>query len=256
MTRTRWPAYNELAWVETIVAPPGEYAEETEYCCGLIRAHSRIPVKTLLHLGCGAGGNDHTFKKHFSVTGVDISRGMLEIARKRNPEVAYVRGDMRTVRLKERFDAVAVPDSIGYMTTLRDLRQAVWNARRHLKPGGVLLIVALVKEDFRENNFVYTGAGAGARVTIFENNHAPNPRRAAYEATIVCLVRRKDGLRVFTEVHAQGLFPLASWLSLLRGAGFEVKQSSREHAYDRFLRDGGKYVQRVFACRRPRETIP
>jgi hypothetical protein len=68
MAETKWPAYNELASIETIVAPSEEYTEETEHYCKLIKAHSRISAKTLLHLGCGAGGNDHPFKKHFKVT--------------------------------------------------------------------------------------------------------------------------------------------------------------------------------------------
>jgi len=40
-----------------------------------------------------------------------------------------------------------------------------------LKPGGVLLIVANIKEEFRENNFVYTGSKGDVEVTIFENNY-------------------------------------------------------------------------------------
>lgn len=251
MAPKKWLAYENLAWIETIVAPPEEYGEDTERYCGLIKNHSRIEVKTLLHLGCGAGGNDHTFKKHFRVTGVDISRGMLAIARKRNPEAAYVRGDMRSVRLRERFDAIAIPDSIGYMTTLRDLRRAVGTANRHLKPGGVLLIVALVKEDFRENNFVYSGNRGDVKVTIFENNDAAGRNRPGYEAAIVYLVRRRGRLEVFTERHAQGLFPLAAWISLLRGAGLAVKPSKPERAYDRFIRGDGQYLLRTFVCRKP-----
>ncbi|MBM3297169.1 MAG: class I SAM-dependent methyltransferase [Candidatus Aminicenantes bacterium] len=251
MTRTRWSAYNELAWVETIVAPPGEYAEETEHCCGLIEAQARIPVKTLLHLGCGAGGNDFTFKKRFKVTGVDVSPGMLAIARKRNPDVVYIEGDMRTVRLRDRFDAVAIPDSIGYMTARGDLRRAVETSRRHLKPGGVLLIVALVREDFRENNFVYTGSGKGVRVTIFENNGSAGPGKTTYDAVIVYLVRRGAKVEARTERHVQGLFPLAAWLATLRAAGFDVRRTKIGHAYDRFLQGDGKYVQRVFVCRMP-----
>lgn len=46
----------------------------------------------MLHLGCGAGGHDFHFNQHFAVTGVDLSDGMLELAKKRNPEVFCVSG--------------------------------------------------------------------------------------------------------------------------------------------------------------------
>jgi len=134
-----WLAYSDLAWVEPIIAPPEEYLEETEQYCKVIKEHSKIGVKTLLHLGCGAGGNDYTFKRHYKVTGVDISKNMLEIARRLNPELVYYHGDMRTIELDECFDAVVVPDSIDYMKTENELHSAMMTARKHLKPGGLLL---------------------------------------------------------------------------------------------------------------------
>jgi len=43
------------------------------------------------------------------------------------------------------------------MVTLPELVSVINAACRHLKPGGVLLIAAKVREEFRENNFCYTG---------------------------------------------------------------------------------------------------
>ena len=75
--------------------------------------NSKIEVETLLHLGCGGGHNDYTFKKHFKVTGVDISENMLKLARKLNSEVTYYYGDMRDIKLTGCFDAVTILDSIN-----------------------------------------------------------------------------------------------------------------------------------------------
>jgi SAM-dependent methyltransferase len=109
---TNWRAYRELAWTESIIAQPDQYVEGIEAYIKAINEQLKMEVKTLLHLGCGAGGNDYTFKKYFQVTGVDISEDMLEVAGSNNPEVVYHCGDMRTIRLGESFDAVAIPDSI------------------------------------------------------------------------------------------------------------------------------------------------
>lgn len=197
MKQPTWLAYNDLAWTESIITSPTEYAQDTEYFVKIINDNSRIEVKTLLHLGCGAGGNDYTFKKHFKVTGVDISEGMLALARRLNPEVRYISGDMRNIQLNETFDAVAIPDSVGYMTTTQDIRQAIMTASKHLKPGGILLIVALVSEDFRNNNFVYTGSRGDIEVTIFENNYFCDSQPTLYEATFAYLIRRKGSLEAF-----------------------------------------------------------
>lgn len=251
MTKTTWLAYNDLAWTDSLITSPEECKEETEYFVRAIRDHSRIEVQTLLHLGCGAGMNDYTFKRHFKVTGVDMSAGMLEIARTLNPEVTYLCHDMRTVTLEQRFDAVAIPDSIGYMITERNLRNTITTAREHLKPGGILLIVALVREDFQKNNFVYTGSREEVEVTIFENNYVLDSHQTTYEATLVYLIRRKGELEIFTDRHTLGLFPLEIWFSLLADAGFEVKQITMDHAYDRFISNDGEYPLRVFICTQP-----
>jgi len=248
MKTTKWCAYSNLAWTESIVTPPEEYGEETELFNKVIKENSKIEARTLFHLGCGAGGNDYTFKKHFKVTGVDISEDMLEIARKLNPEVTYLYGDMRTIRLKECFDAVAIPDSIGYMTTVEDLRSAILTAYKHLKPGGVLLIVANIRAEFKENNFVYTGSKGDVEITVFENNYIPDTTGTTYEGTFIYLIRRKGKLEIHTDYHIIGLFKLETWLDLLKEVRFEVKQMTVEHLYDRFIFGEGKYPITMFVC--------
>lgn len=250
MERSRWAAYGDLAWTDTVVSSPEEARQETEYFCELIRSNSRIEVKTLLHLGCGAGMNDFTFKREFDVTGVDVSEGMLEIARKLNPEVRYIRGDMRDLSLEETFDAVAIPDSIGYMTKERDLQKAISTAKDHLKPGGVLLIVALVSEDFMGNNFAYAGSEGDLQVTIFENNQRCWSNPAMYEAVLVYLIRRKGEMVVISDRHEQGLFPSTAWFSLLGDLGLEVRESVMKDSYDDFILGDGRYHLRLFICRR------
>ena len=64
------------------------------------------------------------------------------------------------------FDAVAIPDCIDYMATEEDLQCAIQTAAVHLKPGGVLLVVAKPEETFRNNNFAYFGEKDGVHVEI------------------------------------------------------------------------------------------
>jgi SAM-dependent methyltransferase len=248
MKKTKWRAYNDLAWTEPIIAPPEDYAEDTNHYSTVIKEHSKNEAKTLLHLGCGAGGNDYTFKKHFKVTGVDISKNMLEMAAKLNPEARYIQGDMRAIKLKKCFDAVVIPDSIGHMTTLKDLQKAILTAYNHLRPGGVLLIIALVREEFRENNFFYTGSKGGIEITLFENNHISDPAGTTYESTVIYLIRHKGKLEIHSDTETLGLFKLSVWLGVLKEIGFEVKQMELKHSYDRYLAGKGEYYLRMFIC--------
>ena len=179
---------------------------------------------------------------------MDISESMLEIARNYNPEVTYLYGDMRKIKLEKCFDAVVIPDSIGYMTTVKDLRSATITAHHHLKPGGVLLIVANIAEQFTQNNFVYNGSKGDIEITIFENNYIPDPAGTTYEAKIIYLIRHNGKLEIHTECHIIGLFKLDTWLDLLKEAGYEVKQAKIEHSYDCFILGEGKYPLLMFIC--------
>jgi len=255
VNNSNWISYNELAWVDPILAPPEDCVEETEYLCRLIREQSRIEPKTLLHLGSGAGINDYTFKKYFQVTGVDISDGMLEVARQINPEVQYHKGDMRTANLGETFDAVTCTEAIGYMLTLEDTRQAVSTAYKHLKPGGVFLFTALVKEDFRENNFVYTGTKGNIEITVFENNYRSDPESSVYEATMIYLIRRRGELEVYTDSHLGSLFSLEDWTGLLKEFNFELREDVMTDNYKPYLMSEGSYPIQVFACTRPGPAV-
>ncbi len=67
---------------------------------------------------------------------------MIKIAKELNPNVDYQFGDMRTIRMRENFDAVTILDSISYMRTAEDLKRAFNTAYYHLKPGGVFLTMA------------------------------------------------------------------------------------------------------------------
>jgi SAM-dependent methyltransferase len=251
MGKTNYLSYSDLAWTEPILAPPENYVEENRFFCEILNEYSQMEIKSLLHLACGAGCQDYTFKQYFSVTGLDISPQMLALAKSINPEVSYIEGDMRTARLNRQFDAVVIPDSIDYMQTENDLRLTIATAYEHLRTGGVLLIVANTKEEFQENNFIYTAKKDQLTITVFENNFIPDPQLDRYEATIVYLIRKNGKQKVVSETHQLGLFALDLWMNLLTETGFSgIKRSKLEQLYDRYMPETGRYHLTTFLCRK------
>ena len=110
MKNSKWIAYNKLAWTDMIIDSPGSCDDEVQYYIQLLKKHTNKSSGTLLHFGCGAGMHDYSFKKYFQITGVDLSKGMLELAKKLNPEIRYIHGDLRTIHLSQKFDVVIIPD--------------------------------------------------------------------------------------------------------------------------------------------------
>lgn len=245
-----WISYNDLAWTEDWLANPSDYEEEVLIYVDLIkRAATELP-HTLLHLGSGAGGHDWIFKRHFTVTGVDISPGMLNKARIAHPDIEYLEGDMRTLRLNRQFDAVVIPDSIDYMASLDDLRQAIQTAVAHLKTGGVLIVVAKTEETFQNNNFAYTGEKDGVHVTLFENNYINPLVSNTYEATFVYLIRQQGELTIHTDRQVLGLFSQATWEKLFNDAELTMQKTRLNGIYDQYLLGDGEYPLTIFVGRK------
>ena len=232
--------YGDLAWTWPIISPPEDYIEESEWFANIIKNYSKIPVKMLLHLGCGGGHNDHTLKKYFEITSVDVSEEMLKLARNLNPDVTYLHGDMRTIRLEKYFDAVIIFDSINYMTTIEDLRAAFSTAFLHLKPGGIFLTYAEeTKEEFEQNKTVMSKKKKDdIEIILVDNSYDPNQSDTSFESTFVYLIRQGKKLKVEVDRHVLGLFSLNDWIKLLEEFKFEVKHmkfrfsNMKEDEYD------------------------
>ena len=122
-----------------------DYKAEADYVLSLIRQSGTQP-RTLLELGCGTGLHAAVLAKAgLTVTGVDMSATMLNRAIERlatlpaalQSRLAFSQGDIRTVRLKQRYDAVvSLFHVISYQTSNDDLLNAFKTAREHLAPGG------------------------------------------------------------------------------------------------------------------------
>ncbi len=236
--------YNDLAWIWPIWGSVEEYRPESEDAVKMIKEFGKLEAKTLLDITCGGGKNDFTFQKYFRVTGLDLSEGMLENARKLNPECEYVQADMRNFDLGRQFDAVYVNDGIAYITTEEDLQKTFACAARHLRPGGVMITIAeKLKGSFKQNETkVFESTSEEPQITYIENNYDPDPRDTTFETTFVYLIREKGKLRIEQDFHTLGVFPIETWRATLAAAGFEVNE--RDEVYE-----GESY--RTFICVKP-----
>ena len=105
-------------------------------------AASRGPA--VLELGCGTGRVASPLAAAgLEVVGVDASPAMLAVARERAGDAPFatVEGDMRTLDLGRRFDAVLIPlGGLQHMETAEEVAAALATVARHLAPGGMAVV--------------------------------------------------------------------------------------------------------------------
>jgi len=217
--------YGDLAdWFHLLTAPE-DYAQEADLYRRLLTEAADEPPRTVLELGSGGGNNASHLKAHFELTLVDRSPAMLELSRSLNPTLRHVQGDMREVRLEETFDAVFVHDAIAYITTEQDLAATMATARAHLGPGGVALFVPdYVSERFEPHTGSGGHDGPGRALRYLEWAWDPDPGDTTHVSDFAYLLRDEAGdVWCVHDRHVCGLFPRATWLTLLERAGFTAR---------------------------------
>jgi ubiquinone/menaquinone biosynthesis C-methylase UbiE len=183
-------------------------------------------ARTLLDVGCGTGRHLGLLRERYEVEGLDINATMLELARARCPGVPFHEADMADFSLDGRFDAITCMFSaIGYVRTEERMRGAIGSMRRHLNPGGVLVI-----EPWFTPDAYWTG-------TITSNYAEQDDLKIAWMYTseregdlsvldMHYVVGRPSGIETLHERQELGLFTESQQLEALRDVGLEARHES------------------------------
>jgi ubiquinone/menaquinone biosynthesis C-methylase UbiE len=147
--------FRELAEYYDALNASKDYRGESERVEALARRFGHSGRTTWLDVACGTGRHLEFLRRRHPTVGVDISPEMLRIARRRLPGVRLTLGDMRTFRLKMRFDVVScLFSAVGHLPTKEDVRRTLANFARHLNPGGVAIVEPWIERSLFRPGFV------------------------------------------------------------------------------------------------------
>lgn len=94
----------------------------------------------VLELGCGTGINLLPLKENFSVTGIDLSARMLQIASRKISGAEFHLMDIRDFKLNKKFDLIfCLYDTINHLTIFSDWKKVFKNVYGHLNKNGVFI---------------------------------------------------------------------------------------------------------------------
>jgi len=214
--------YNDLVWLWPFLSPPEDYAGEAKHWRETLRGKLGPGKHHILELGVGGGHNLSHLTIDFKATAVDISEGMLAHSKKLNPDVEHIVGDMRTVRLNRKFDAVIIHDAISYMLTEDDLLKTFQTAAAHLDKGGIFITSPdFTAETFTDPMVHYSiRKGGEINLTHIDYTFDRDPDDTEIETVMTYYIREKGDLRIEQDLHITGLFPMETWRRLFEKACF------------------------------------
>ena len=123
-----------------------DYEEECDFIEEAFKKYSGIKVKSILELGSGTGGHAIPLaKRKYGMTGIDVSEGMLKIAKQKtaklNLKIDLQLCDIRDFEFGRKFDAVICMFAVfNYITETGDIIKTLRNVKKHLNKGGLFII--------------------------------------------------------------------------------------------------------------------
>jgi SAM-dependent methyltransferase len=129
--------YNQFARFYDLVM--GDRSQAANFTRSLI-ARYQPNAKTVLEIACGTGSILGFLADTYEVTGLDRSRNMLALARKKLPHIRFYRQSMTNFRIANQFDAiVCVFDSINHLLDFGEWKRVFRRVALHLNHGGLFV---------------------------------------------------------------------------------------------------------------------
>jgi SAM-dependent methyltransferase len=120
------------------------YRQECDLIEQVFERFGNGKIQALVDFGCGTGSHSIPLaQRGYQVTGVDVSADMLNVARLKSKDVGahvtWLEGDVRNVEAGGPFDAGLFMFAVlCYQPSNEDIMATLHNARRHIRPGGLL----------------------------------------------------------------------------------------------------------------------
>jgi SAM-dependent methyltransferase len=179
----------------------------------------------ILDVPCGYGRHAAELaRRGFRVVGVDLSRSMIEEARRRfakRARLSFRRRDMRRIAFRVEFDAVVnLYTSFGYFTPAQN-EAALRRMARALRPGGHLLI------DHRDPSYDATLPGrlwyrSGAKRFVLEERRFDRRTKITRSTQLTITAGRR---RVVQKTLRLQEYSLPQWRRLLRRVGLRLRRA-------------------------------
>jgi len=133
--------YSKLAKYYDKIYHYVDYKKQVDFFVRIIKKYNKSKNNKILDVACGTGVHVDLLKKQgFDIVGVDISNEMLKEAKKKNSDVQLLLGDMKNLKVNEKFGTIIIFfNSILYNKNKEELKKTTQNFYDHLDTGGILI---------------------------------------------------------------------------------------------------------------------
>lgn len=226
------------------------YKKEVVFLEKIFRKHSGI--KTILDVGCGTGVHlkELSMAGHLGV-GLDLNPRLIAYAKKKNPQLEFVVGDMKKIPLRRKFDAILCLCTVfSYNQTNEEVTQTLGSFFDRLRPGGLLVldninILSFIDNlKFQKNVYIDSpykkfGLTCKVRHKILAKKQMLEEERVILQQGRI-LQKDKTTFRLFFPQELNHLLSSHGFCEIQHFDGYNIKKQSSLHGF-RYVTIAKKY---------------
>lgn len=226
--------YNDLAEYYDLFYDDNDYKRQALEIKELIDKYKKSEGNELLDVGCGTGMHLKFLENDFECTGLDINKPVLDIAKRETESSKFVKGDMKSFQINQKFDVITcLFSSIGYTKTIENLRETIENFSKHLKQGGIVIIEPWLTEEKFDDNYLNLEKYETDELKIVRLSHSKKVNNLSKIEMQYLIAEKNDGINHITETHKLGLFSKDDFKELM-----EQNNLRHKHIQDTVLKRG------------------
>jgi SAM-dependent methyltransferase len=211
-----WAEYYDLCYSEK------DYRKEVDFLLSLVKSNGL--GKSVLDVGCGTGSHAKIlYNKGFEVWGLDSSKELLDIAKRKNPKVKFILGNMRNFNLNKKFDIIlCLFNTIHYNQNYAQIQKTLQNFKLYLKNRGVIIFEMGFNQERWEDGHIHLGHWSNKKVNLvrFSNTR----KRGNYGFLDMAYILQKENkIYLKKEKHKMRIFETLKIENMLKDMGFVVK---------------------------------
>ncbi|UCE10921.1 MAG: class I SAM-dependent methyltransferase [Candidatus Thorarchaeota archaeon] len=196
-----------------------DYKSESEKLHEVIQQFKKSNGNRLLDVACGTGGHLIFLRENYEVTGLDASKEMLAVARKKLEDIPLLHASMVDMELTSEFDVITcLFGSIGYLATLGELTRAIRSFAKHLTSGGVLILEPIFTKETVKKTSMGLSSVDLPDIKIARVNSTRVEEDTAY-LNFHFLVATRDGVEHFVDPSPMGVFPRNRFIEIMEDSG-------------------------------------
>lgn len=244
--------YKKLAKFYDNIYPTKGYAKKDYpkevYFIESVLKRNRVKGKKILDVACGTGTHMKSLReKDYSVTGIDINPEMLNVAKRKVKGARFLKGDMKTFDLKEKFDCITcLFTSMNYNINKQEMEKTLRNFYSHLNPKGILIFdLGVVKNDKRIFPTKFdTYNDNNIQLVRFSQHQYPTEIGDfcdIFDFKFVILMKEKGKVDFFIDEHRVAGFDVFKLKELMNKMGFKTKIYDN-FSYKKYSKNGKRPV--------------